>query len=89
MIRDERGVFEMSLINEFRNSETGDRFADTASLVKCVSVLRTCRAKSSSQHGISDITLARGLLSTVILLALPLRGCQRTRRDHMRCHFVL
>jgi hypothetical protein len=34
----------------------------------------TCRAKGSSQHSVSDITLARGLASNFVLLALPLRG---------------
>jgi hypothetical protein len=33
IICDEGGVFETSLINELRNRETGDRFADAASLI--------------------------------------------------------
>jgi hypothetical protein len=48
MIRNERGVFEMPLINELCDSETGDRFADAASLVERIIIFRTCRAKRSS-----------------------------------------
>lgn len=33
----------------------------------------TYRAKGSSQHGVSDITMARDLVSESVLLALPLR----------------
>ena len=35
---------------------------------------RTYRAKSSSQYGVSDITMARDIASRSVLLALPLRG---------------
>jgi hypothetical protein len=48
MVRNERGVLEMSMVDEPRNSETGDRFADTASLVERIMIFRTCRAKRSS-----------------------------------------
>ena len=34
---------------------------------------RTYRAKNSSQHGVSDITMACDLVSESVLLALPLR----------------
>lgn len=71
MLGNERGVFEMSLIDKFRDSETGDCFADTTRLVKRILILRTCRAKVLCQHSISNITLARALPSTSVL---PPRG---------------
>lgn len=74
ILRDERGVFEVALIDKSGHGEAGDRFADATRLVKRVLILGTCRVKKgSSQHSISDVTWSRGLASTSVLLALPLR----------------